>query len=199
MRKTLRSLALQAALVALFAAHCAAVELRVSRDALERTLKTQLFTGPEGRYYLKGSPQTPCSIYAIDPHVSFAGDRIVVRMKTHARLGKSVRGACLGIALTETSEVSMAPAGEGEILGFRGARLERVSDQRELNFVLTPFLSHTVPASMEVNAAELLRKALKDSTASSGYTVTLEHLKIHSIQIEGDNVVVDFDGDLSVK
>jgi hypothetical protein len=199
MRTILRLAVLAAGFTALVAMQCGAVELRVSREALERTLRQQLFTGPEGRYYLKGSPQIPCSVYAIDPKVSFAGDRIVVRMKTHARLGKTLRGACLGISLTETSEVSMAPAGEGETLGFRDARLEKISDQRELNFVLSPFLSHTVPAGMQVNAAELLRKALKDSTANSGYTVTLERLKIHSIQIEGDNVVVDVDGDLSVK
>jgi glycine cleavage system regulatory protein len=52
---------------------------------------------------------------------------------------------------------------------------------------------------MKVNAAELLRKALQDSTATSGYKVTLERLKIHSIQIQGDSVIVDVDGDLSVK
>jgi len=52
---------------------------------------------------------------------------------------------------------------------------------------------------MKVNASELLRKALEGSTASSGYKVTLERLKIHSVQIEGDALVVDADGDLSVK
>jgi glycine cleavage system regulatory protein len=93
----------------------------------------------------------------------------------------------------------VAPDGEGETLGFRDARLERISEQRELNFVLAPFMSHQVPSSMKVNAAELLRKALQDSTATSGYKVTLERLKIHSIQIQGDSVIVDVDGDLSVK
>ena len=176
-----------------------AVELKVSREALERTLKGQLFGGPDGRYYLKGSPDTPCSIYAEDPRVSFAQDRILVRVKTHARLGTPVRGACLGLALSPTSEVSMAPDGEGETLGFRDARLERMSQQRELNFVLSPFLSRQIPSSMRVNAAELLRKALENSTATSGYKVTLDRLKIHSIQIQGDSVVVDVDGDLSVK
>ena len=176
-----------------------AVELKVSREALERTLKGQLFGGPDGRYYLKGSPDTPCSIYAEDPRVSFAQDRILVRVKTHARLGTPVRGACLGLALSPTSEVSMAPDGEGETLGFRDARLERISQQRELNFVLSPFLSRQIPSSMRVNAAELLRKALENSTATSGYKVTLDRLKIHSIQIQGVSVVVDVDGDLSVK
>jgi hypothetical protein len=65
--------------------------------------------------------------------------------------------------------------------------------------VLTPFLSHQVPTGMKVNAADLLRKALENSTATSGYKVSLERLKIHSVQIDGDNLVVDMDADLSVK
>lgn len=173
--------------------------MKVSREALERTLKQQLFGGPDGRYYLKGSAQTPCFVYGDDPHLTFTQGRIVMRMKTHARLGKAVRGACLGIALNPVSEVSVAPEGEGETIGFRDARLERVSEQPELNFLLTPFLSRQVPSSMKVNAAELLRKALEGSTASSGYKVTLDRLKIHAVEIDGDDLVVDADGDLSVK
>jgi len=180
-------------------AQCRAVELKVSRDALERTLRQQLFSGPNGRYYLKGNAQSACSIYAQDPRLRFADDRIVVQVKTHARLGKPVGGACLGIALSLPSEVSLAPDGEGETIGFRDARIDRVSDHQELNFVLTPFLSHQIPSGLKVNAADLLRKALEGSTASSGYKVTLERLKIHSIQLQGDALVVDVDGDLSVK
>jgi hypothetical protein len=178
---------------------CGAVELRVSRQALERTLRNQLFSGPSGRYYLRGSAQTACSVFAEDPKVTFAGDRILVQVKTHARIGTPVRGACLGISLAPASEVSVAPVGEGETLGFRDARLERISEQKELNFLLAPFLGHTVPTNMKVNAAELLRKALEGSTATSGYKVTLDRLKIHSIQIDGDDLVVDADGGLSVK
>lgn len=189
--------------VALIAAVCAprsgGVELKVSRDALERTLKQQLFNGANGRYYLKGNVQSPCYIYADDPHLSFVQDRFVVSMKTHSKLGKRMGGSCLGISLTLPAEVSLAPDGEGETIGFRDARIDRVSDQKELNFVLIPFLSHQIPSGMKVNAADLLRKALEGSTATSGYQVTLERLKIHSLQILGDSLVVDVDGDLSVK
>jgi len=171
----------------------------VSRDALERTLKLQLFSSPDGRYYLKGSARSACSIYAEDPKLSFVQDRIVVHVKTRARLGKAVGGACLGITLNLPAEVSLAPDGEGETVGFRDARIDRVSDHAELNFVLTPFLSHQVPSGLKVNAAELLRKALEGSTASSGYKVALDRLKIHSVQIDGDALVVDVDGDISVK
>lgn len=186
-------------LLAAGALQCRAVELRVSREALERTLKQQLFNGPEGRFYLKGSTRSACSVYADDATVTFAQDRIVVKVKTKARMGKSVGGACIGVSLSPTAEVSMAPYGEGETIGFKDAQLLKVSEQRELNFLLTPFLSRQVPSSMKVNAADLLRKSLEGSTAASGYKVTLDRLKVHSMQIEADTLVVDVDGDISVK
>jgi hypothetical protein len=174
-------------------------ELKVSRDALERTLKQQLFSGPNGRYFLKGNAQSSCSVYAENPSLNFVQDRIVVRVKTHARLGKGVGGACLGISLAPVAEVSLAPFGEGQSIGFRDAQVLKVSDQRELNFLLAPFLGRQVPRSMRVDAAELLRKALAGSTASSGYKVTVDRLKVHSVQVEGDDLVVDVDGDISVQ
>jgi hypothetical protein len=120
-------------------------------------------------------------------------------MKTRARMGKSMAGACIGISLAPIAEVSMAPYGEGESIGFRDAQLVRVSDQRELNFLLTPFLSHQVPSSMKVDAADLLRKALEGSKAFSGYKVTLERLRVHSMEIKADVLVVDVDGDIKVE
>ena len=181
------------------AAQCGAIELKVSREALERTLRQQLFNGPDGRYYLKGSEKTTCSTYVEDPKLTFVDDRIVVRIKTHARLGTAVGGACLGIALSPSAEVSLAPDGEGETIGFRDARVIKVSDRRELNVLLTPFLSRQIPSSMKMDAADLLRKALEGSTASSGYKVSLEKLNIHTLRIQGDDLVVDADVDLSVK
>ena len=176
-----------------------AVELKVSRDALERTLIKQLFSGPDGRYYLKGNAQSACYVYAEDPKLKFVEDRIVVQLKTHARLGQRLGGACIGIALSLPAEVSLAPDGEGETVGFRDARVDKVSDHTELNFVLTPFLSRQVPSGMKVNAADLLRKALEGSTATSGYKVTLDRLKIHSVLVQEETLVVDVDGDISVK
>ncbi len=178
---------------------CRGVELTVSRQALERTLKEQLFSGADGRYYLKGDARSACSISTEDPHLSFEQGRIVVRVKTRARLGRPMGGSCLGVALTLPAEVSLTPEADGETIGFRDAQLDKVSDRAEINFVLSPFLRHQVPSSMKVNAADLLRKALAGSTAASGYKVNLDRLKIHSIQIDGDKLVLDADGDLSVE
>jgi hypothetical protein len=178
---------------------CRAVELKVSREALQRTLRQQLFSRPDGKYFLKGNARSACSVYAEDADLSFTQDRILVKVKTHARFGQAVGEACIGFSLAPTAEVSLEPYGEGEIIGFRDAQLTKVSDRRELNFLLSPFLKHQVPSSMKVDAADLLRKALEGSTASSGYKVTLEKLKIHSVQIQGDDLVVDADGDISVR
>ena len=103
---------------------------KVSRDAIERTLKQQLFSGPDGRYYLKGNAQSACFIYAEDPKLTFVQDRIVVRVKTHARLGKPWAAPAWAFRSRIPAEVSLAPDGEGETIGFRDARVDRVSDQR---------------------------------------------------------------------
>jgi hypothetical protein len=176
-----------------------AVEMKVSRQALERTLQQQLFGGPDGRYYVKGNPQSACFTYAENPQLTFVQDRIVVKVKTHSRLGTPLRGACIGLSISVPAEVSLAPEAEGETIGFRDARLDQVSDQKQLNFILNPFLSRQVPSSMKVNAADLLRKALEGSAANAGYKVTLDRLKIHSIQVSGEWLIVDADGDLSVQ
>lgn len=176
-----------------------AVELIVSRDALQRTLKQQLFSGPNGRYYVKGDAQSPCFTYAQDPQLVFLQDRIVVHMNTNSKLGRKFGNSCVGIALATPAAVSLEPDAEGETIGFRDARIDSVTDQKELNFLLLPFLRHQIPSSMKVNAADLLRKALAGSTASLGYAVNLDHFRITAIRVLGDNLVIDADGDLSVK
>jgi hypothetical protein len=176
-----------------------AVELKVSRDVLQRTLKQQLFSGPNGRYYLKGTAQTPCYVYADDAQLSFAQDRVVVVIKAHAKMGKTWGNSCLGISLNTAPEVSLAPFGDGDTIGFRDARLDKVVDQKELNFLIKPFLSHQLPSSMKIDAADLLRKALTGATAATGFKVTLDRLQVHSIHPQGDDLVVDVDGDISVR
>jgi len=199
MSTSMRALAGFLLLVFLSVAQSNAVELKVSREALQRTLKQQLFSGPDGRYYLKGNALSPCSVYAEEAKINFVQDRVVVLIKAHAKLGKTFGGSCLGITLAPNPEVSLEPFGEGEVIGFRDARVEKIIDQKEMNYLLSPFLSKQLPSNMKVNAADLLRKALEGSTASSGYKVSLEKLKIHSMQIVGDDLVMDVDGDISVK
>lgn len=66
-----------------------------------------------------------------DANVDFVQGRILVKVKTTPRMGKSIGRACLGISMAPTAEVSVAPYGEAETIGFRYAELLKVSDQRE--------------------------------------------------------------------
>src|SRR5215471_3256071 len=157
-----RFLLLLIALGILWAAASSAsgVEVKITAQALERTLKTQLFNGPEGRYYIRGNANSSCFVYADSPRVSFKDDRVVVHVHTRSKLGTSVYGACVGVGLNTEADVSVVPDAEGETIGFRDARVEHISESRELNFFLVPFLSRKLPQQMKVNAADLMRQAL---------------------------------------
>jgi len=178
------------------AAH--AIEIKVSAQALERTLNTQLFNGVDGRYYFRGSATSPCYAYAQDPKVSFKDERIVIHVKAHAKLGEKIGGSCLGVGMNTEADVSVIPEAQGESIGFRDPNLDHLSESRELNFLLVPFLSKKLPQQMRINAAELIRQLLVKSAEATGYDVKLDNLKVHSMQVSGDALVVDFDGDLSV-
>jgi hypothetical protein len=176
-----------------------AVEIRVSAKALERTLNTQLFNGPDGRFYFRGTATSPCFAYAAEPKVSFKDDRIVIHVKTRDKLGTSLAGACIGVGLNTEADVSVIPDAQGESIGFRDPRIEHLSESKELNFFLVPFLSKKLPQQMKLNMADLIRELLAKSTDVTGYDVKLQTLKIHSMQVDGDALVVDFDGNLSVQ
>ncbi len=176
-----------------------AIQIKVSAQALERTLNTQLFNGPDGRYYFRGKPDGGCYAYGQEPRVSFKDERIVVHVKTQARLGARMGGSCLGVDFKTEADVSVVPDAQGESIGFRDPRIEHLSDNKELDFLLVPFLSKKLPQQMKINAADLLRQLLSKSSETTGYDLRLDNLRIHSMQVNGDSLVVDFDGDLSVR
>lgn len=175
-----------------------AIEVKVSAQALERTLRAQLFNGPQGRYYIRGDAKSACYVYAESPRVAFVQDRIVVHVHAKAKLGTSVHGTCIGVSLTTEADVSLIPEAQEESVGFRDARIEKLSESKELNFLLVPFLSRKLPAQMKVNAAILMRQLLSRSTETTGYALSLSSLKLHSLLVEGDSLVMDADATLAV-
>jgi len=95
--------------------------------------------------------------------------------------------------------VSFVPEAEGESVGFRVAKIDRLPDNKELDLLLEPFLSKKLPQEMKVNAAELMRTLLVKAPDSTGYTLTLTMLKLHSMQVDGQTLVVDLDADIRVE
>jgi len=188
---------LSAAFIAAHPAH--ATEIKVTSGALERTLNKQLFTAPGNRYYIKGKPDSGCFVYAEDPKITFKDDRIWIHIKTHSKLGTSVHGDCLGVTINAEADVSVVPEAQGENIGFRDARIEHLSTSRELNVFLVPFLNGKLPQQMKINVADLIRQLLTKSMESTGYNMSLDNLKVHSMQVDHSDLDVDFDADLSVQ
>ncbi len=175
-----------------------AIEVEVSAQALERTLRAQLFNAPQGRYYIRGGANSACFVYAEDPHVSFDKERIVIHVHTRARLGTAVHGTCLGVSLSTEADVSVIPQAEEESIGFRDARIEHLSESRELNLFLIPFLSRKLPTEMKLDAAMLIRQLLTRSADVTGYALKLDALKLHSLLVEGQSLSLDMDGTVHV-
>ncbi len=48
---------------------------------------------------------------------------------------------------------------------------------------------------MRVNVADMLRKLVQ----TSGYNIQLTNLKVLSMQVDGDTLIVDFDANLTVQ
>lgn len=174
-----------------------AIELKVSSEALQRTLVQQLFSAPDGRYYLKGDRTSACYVFIDQPSVHFQADRVVVHVNTHSRLGAGVFGKCVGVGFSTEADVSVVPEAEGESIGFRDAHIDRFTGNKELDFLLVPFLQRKLPASMKLNAADLLRNALAKSK-DSGYLIALDRLKVHSMIVADQRLTVDLDGSLHV-
>ncbi len=177
---------------------CEAGQFKVSSGSLERTLKARLFSTPDQRYYLRGDAHSACFLFAEDPHLSFSGDRILVRVHTVGKYGRQIGGRCIGFPVSMNTVISLAPSAEGETIGVTDARLDRVSDSAELNFILSPFLSHKVPQSIKINAATMLREILTKSTETSGYPLTLERLDIRNVRVTEKSLVVDYDSDMRI-
>ncbi len=188
-----------AGVVLLFASSSAhAIELKLTAQSIERTLRQELFNGPGGRVYLRGDANAACYLYVDQPSVRFLNERIVVHVYTHSRLGAGVFGKCVGVGFNTEADVSVVPDAEGETIGFRDARIDRLTGNKELDLLLIPFLSRRLPPKMKINAADLLRTAMAKSRESTGYQLTLDRLKIHSMLVEKDNVTLDMDGSLRV-
>jgi hypothetical protein len=198
MRFIVATLTFAAVLFALSPQQAHAVALKISAQALERTLTQQLFTADGGRYYIRGKAGSPCYVYVEDPKVSFNADRIVIHVKAHAKLGTSIHGACIGVSLNTDADVSVVPEAQGQSIGFRDARIDNLSESKELDYFLIPFLSKKLPQQMTIDAAQQLRTVISTSKQTIGYDLTLDDMIIHSMSIYDNFLVVDFDGSVSV-
>jgi hypothetical protein len=185
-------------MMALMGSAAHAVEVKLSAQALERTLSKQLFKD-NGRYYMRGNATSACYVFAENPKVSFKDDRIVIHVTTHAKLGTSIKSTCIGVGLNTDADVSVVPEALGESIGFRDARVDSLTESKEVNYFLIPFLSKKLPQEMKINIAEQLRAVIATSNTTIGYTLTLDDLKVHSMVVSGNALVVDFDGNVSVK
>ena len=132
-------------------------------------------------------------MYADDAKVTFVQDWIVVKVKTQARVGTSVGVAGVEISLSPTAEVSMVPFGERESIGFPSPTGERAA---EVELSADTVSERAGALKHQVGCSRFAAQGAGGLWATSGFKVVLERLKVHSIEIQGDVLVVDPDRDI---
>jgi hypothetical protein len=122
----------------------------------------------------------------------------MVRVHTAGKLGTQMGGRCIGFPVSMNTVISLAPTSEGETIGVTDARLDRISDSGEVNFILSPFLTHKLPSSIKINAATMLREILTKSTETSGYPLTLDRLDLRQVRVDPRFLIVSYDSDMRI-
>jgi hypothetical protein len=192
------TLLLLLALLLTFAPPARAVDIQISAAALQSTLVRQLFSSADGRYYLRGNATQPCSISVENPQITLANGRLLVHIHLLAHVGHPTGSSCFGITLSEDADVSMLPVPEGPCIRFTDVRVERLNGSNQFDFLLNPFVRHTVPQSLTLNAADLLAKLVSRSRETTGYAMAVSGVQVHAIQVQSNAVVLTLDGTLSV-
>ncbi len=175
-----------------------ALDLTVGPQPLQHALLRQLFAAPDGRYYLHGNRTSSCFLFAQNPQLHFAGNRIVLDLHLEGKIGSSFGGQCIGFKWAGDGELSMLPQAQDQQIGFTDVRVEHLTGDNGLDQLLGPLLSARVPANLKVNAASLIDKMLRSASTRSGENITLDHLVIPALAVQDNALHLSIEGNVAI-
>ena len=114
-------------------------------------------------------------------------------------MGGSLPGLFLGIGWAGGAEISMLPHAEGSVIGFDDVRVERLSGNHTLDRLLGPLLAAAAPHQFKVDARALINKMLLATSARSGTSIALDRFTITGMQIQGQALLLDIDGTVTIQ
>ena len=176
-----------------------ALDLTVGPQPLQHALLRQLFSAPDGRYYLRGDRNSACYLFAQNPQLQFSGNRIELALHLEGRLGSSFGGQCIGFKWSGEAGLSMLPQAQDQQIGFTDVRVEHLTGDNGLDQLLGSVLSARVPANLKVNAASLIDKMLRSASTRSGETITLDHFTIPAMNVQNNALHLSVEGNVTIQ
>ncbi len=184
------------------AAYClpaTALELRVAAQPLQRALVRQLFSAPDGRYYLHGTRTSGCYLFAQRPQLSFSGKRVVLQMNLEGKVGREFAGQCFGVHWAGDGRLSMLPQSQGTSIGFTDVRVEQLTNNDAMDKLLGRLIATLAPRSFHVDAAPLVRNMLHHAGTRSGTDMQLDQFVIRDLQVENEMLDAQVDGVITIQ
>jgi hypothetical protein len=175
---------------------CAA-ELELRYAALERILAEQAFS-PEGRRYVRGTPQTKCQFaYLESPHLSADGERLRVNARFSGRSALDVFGKCMGLGDSFDFTVTAMPAARDGAIVLNDVQVSSAKDSFYIRRVRSA-LSQSFRRDFKIEVKDQARKLLEHSTTTS-YQRELSAFDLQQVRVAADALVLVVDFRLVVK
>jgi hypothetical protein len=193
-----RFLAFILLLLAVCAPRARAVELRLRFGALERMLSEQLFT-EEGKRYV-GPKRTKCNFaYLQKPRVQGEGGRIRILAQFTGRTALDVFGRCVGLGDEFDLVIVARPEYRSDGIGFADVTVKPLSKNGYYIRRVCTAMAATLARDFKYPLAAEARRILEDASATPRYPREMRNLKVNSIGVTGEELVLDLNFALTIK
>lgn len=174
----------------------AAAELKIAYRAIEKALVSQVFVN-DGRKFLIGSPQTPCTQAFLDsPAVAPQGERLQIRARFHSRAGVEISGECVGTGDTFEVWMSGVPAYRDGVLFLDQIRVQ--TPDKPYGDLARNLLDQTLPRLLRYPLLDEVRRKAAAHSRQGPYQVAVSRLAVSTITLGANHISISFDLTLSL-
>jgi hypothetical protein len=191
MRRLPRIAALLIPLAASSLAPAEAGELRVHYSAVQKLLLARFFVA-EGRYYLQGSQETPCSFASLERPEVFARDgRLFIRMQFVSKVGTEVRSNCLGTGDSFSLDLSGVPVYAGGVI--RLSDVAFTAEKPGVGSLIGPLVTGPLAEAMQFPLQERIEETAQALWAETGVGLKVPMIEVPEIVLGPHQMRVPFD------
>jgi hypothetical protein len=180
--------------LASFCGLASASELRISRDALQALVVSQVFTN-HGKWYLA---EGNCYAFIERPRVSITSGRLIVDGHFSSRMGIELTDSCVGTSLASDVRVSGRIIGAGSRITLDDIRMDDVKDEatRQALELLQAAAGTSLPKAVDIDLLQVLKPTILPGTPVK---VEVTNLQIIQITPRPDGVTVQFEAKLNAR
>lgn len=182
----------------LLAAPAWGVDLEIRFGALERLIGEQMFTA-DGRKYVRGAKERKCNYAFLEkPKLSAAGDRLQLKVNFSGKTALDMFGRCVGVGDSFELTLTAKPVANSGSIAFQDFNVSTPRDSFYIRRVRSA-LVQTLSKDFRIDVMQHARKLIEAPHAVGAYQQEIKDLKMHSVRVAPDALVLGVDFRVIVK